>query len=93
MYTHICIYIYIYTYTYTHTPSEDEADIILELDGNQGGGEGYTATVLAREGTQTRFELMMSKDHLQQNSFLEYHVVCLEVCMSGFLSRLLTLYL
>lgn len=38
---------------------QDEAEIILELDGNQGGGEGDAAETLAREGNETRWDLAM----------------------------------
>ncbi len=65
---------------------EEEADILMETDGNQGGGEGDAANVLMREGNATRFELMMQREHTKADSFLEYHVMCLEVlakCAEG----------
>lgn len=65
---------------------QDEAEIILELDGNQGGGEGDAAETLAREGDETRYSLMMRNEHEETNSFLSYHTACLEVlskCAQG----------
>ena len=65
---------------------DEEADILMETDGNQGGGEGDAANVLAREGTATRFELMMQREHTKADSFLDYHVMCIEVlakCAEG----------
>ena len=65
---------------------EEEADILMETDGNQGGGEGDAANVLAREGSATRFELMIQREHTKPDSFLDYHVMCIEVlakCAEG----------
>ncbi len=80
----VCMLSHKLIYAYgLHRGTEDEADIILELDGNQGGGEGEAVQTLSREGDLTRYTLMMQREHLQHNSFLEYHVVCLEVSSSS----------
>ena len=45
-----------------------------------------TSRLLAREGMATRQELMMQGDHESENSFLEYHTLCLETlakCAEG----------
>jgi hypothetical protein len=45
-----------------------------------------TSKLLAREGTATRHQLMMQREHEKQDSFLEYHIICLETlakCAEG----------
>ena len=45
-----------------------------------------TSRLLAREGTATRQQLMMQREHEKQDSFLQYHITCLETlakCAEG----------
>ena len=68
---------------------QEEKELILELDGNKGAGNGEEdeiADILAQEGEEPRFEMMLRKEYELPDSFLEYHVECFELlanCAAG----------